>query len=64
LLAAIEGTEFGDNINDRGAAVAGMQFHFGSATLDLGGSLGYRDRSEDWSARVGLSSRFDLAAGW
>jgi len=64
LLAAVEGMDLGSSLNDRGAAVAGVQFHFGNSTLDFGGSLGYRSRSEDWSLRAGLSSRFDLGPGW
>lgn len=64
LLASVEGTEFGESVNDRGAALAGFQFHFGDSTLDLGGSVGYRSHSEDWGLRAGLTTRFNLPPGW
>ncbi|ORJ55052.1 transporter [Geothermobacter hydrogeniphilus] len=65
LLAGIEGYDFGpDNLNDRGTLTAGAQIRLGGSTIDLGASVGYRSRSEDWGLRAGLTTPFDLPEGW
>jgi hypothetical protein len=30
----------------------------------MGGSVGYVDKSEDWSVRTGLTTYFELPVGW
>jgi len=65
LLAGVEGFDLGtDSLNDRGALTAGAQIQLGTSVIDLGASIGYRDRSEDWGMRAGLTTPFDLPAGW
>lgn len=63
-LISIEGTEGDDSINNRGALRAGIQTQLGRFTWDLGGSVGYVSRSEDWSLRTGVTTYFELPAGW
>ena len=63
-LISIEGTEGDDSVNNRGALRAGVQTQVGPFTWDLGGSVGFVSRSEDWSLRTGLTVPFELPAGW
>lgn len=64
VLVSVEGQEGDESINNRGAVRAGIQANFGRFIWDLGGSLGYVSKSEDWSIRSGLTTRFDLPTGW
>lgn len=65
LMASIEGMDGSDDsLNDRGAVLGGLQYQVGQAVLDFGVSAGYRSRSEDWGLRAGLTTPFDLPAGW
>jgi hypothetical protein len=63
-LVSLEGVEGGDSVNNRGALRAGVQTQLGRFTWDLGGSAGYVSKSEDWSLRTGLTTPFELPAGW
>lgn len=63
-LVSIEGMEGGESINRRGALRAGVQTYLGRFIWDLGGSVGYKSKSEDWSVRTGLTTRFSLPGGW
>ncbi len=63
-LAAVEGLEMHDSVNDRGRLVAGLQYDFGQARFDFGITTGYTSRTEDWGVRTGLTTTFDLPAGW
>ncbi|ABA89933.1 hypothetical protein Pcar_2697 [Syntrophotalea carbinolica DSM 2380] len=63
-LVSVEGMEGDESVNSRGAFRAGIQAELGRFTWDLGGSVGYVDKSEDWSVRTGLTTYFELPAGW
>ena len=63
-LISIEGTEGDDSVNNRGALRAGVQTQVGPFTWDLGGSVGYVSKSEDWSLRTGLTVPFELPSDW
>jgi hypothetical protein len=62
LLLSAEGLAVGSKLNRRGALRGGLQVALGSCLWDLGGSVGYLERSEDWSVRSGLTGRFDFPA--
>lgn len=64
LLLSAEGNAFGAAINDRGAVRAGVQLPLGDFTWDLGGSVGYKEKSENWSLRTGLTRHFGIPATW
>lgn len=64
VLAGIEGLDLNDSLNDRGSLTVGLQYDFGQALFDFGVRNGYRSRSEDWGVRAGLTTLFDLPAGW
>lgn len=63
-LVSVEGMEGDESVNNRGALRAGIQTRLGRFTWDLGGSVGYVSKSEDWSLRTGLTTYFDLPANW
>ena len=63
-LISIEGTEGDDSVNNRGALRAGVQTQVGPFIWDLGGSVGYVSKSEDWSLRTGLTVPFELPSDW
>ncbi|RMF44721.1 MAG: hypothetical protein D6751_08570 [Deltaproteobacteria bacterium] len=63
-LAAVEGLELHNSVNDRGRFVAGLQYDFGQARFDFGVTTGYTSRTEDWGVRTGLTTTFDLPSGW
>ncbi len=62
LLLAAEGLDVGMRLNRRGAVRGGFQIALGRYRWDLGGSLGYATRSEDWSVRTGLTIPFGFPA--
>lgn len=62
LLLSAEGLALGESFNQRGAVRGGLQFDLGRYLWDLGGSVGYCSRSEEWGVRTGLTSRFDFPA--
>lgn len=64
FLAGVEGMEIGRDENLKGVVQAGLQYIFSSATFDIGGTVGYRAESEDWSVRAGLTTWFDLPSSW
>jgi hypothetical protein len=63
-LVSVEGMEGSYSLNSRGALRAGIQARLGRFTWDLGGSVGYISKSENWSLRTGLTTYFDLPANW
>ncbi len=63
-LCSVEGMEGDDSLNSRGALRAGIQMTLGRLVWDLGGSVGYISKSEDWSVRSGLTVPFELPAAW
>ncbi|PLX81501.1 MAG: hypothetical protein C0616_04160 [Desulfuromonas sp.] len=64
FLTGVEGVEIGRHFNRRGVFQAGLQYIFSSATFDIGGTVGYRAESEDWSVRAGLTTWFELPSSW
>lgn len=63
-LISVEGMEGGDSVNNRGALRAGFQASLGRFVWDMGASVGYVSKSEDWGIRTGLTTFFELPAGW
>lgn len=63
-LVSVEGMEGDESVNSRGALRGGIQAELGRFTLDLGGSVGYVDKSEDWSIRTGVTTYFNLPSNW
>jgi len=63
-LVSVEGMEGDESVNSRGAFRAGIQAELGRFIWDMGGSVGYVDKSEDWSVRTGLTTYFELPVGW
>jgi hypothetical protein len=63
-LLSVEGMEGEVSANCRGAFRGGFQVTVGPLLWDLGGSVGYRSKSEDWSLRTGLTIPFNLSSAW
>lgn len=63
-LLAVEGMEGDESVNSRGALRAGIQAHMGRFIWDLGASVGYVNKSEDWGVRTGVTTNFELPKGW
>jgi hypothetical protein len=64
LLLSVEGLTSGKLVNERGALRAGFRIPLKGITWDIGGSLGYTGKSEDWSLQSGLTTRFDFPETW
>jgi len=60
LLFSVEGQDFGKEVNQRGVFRAGLQGKKKSFDWDIGVGIGYASRSEEWSARAGISFPFTL----
>ncbi len=55
FLVGVQGMDLGQSANQRGAVQAGLRIPLGRAVWDIGGSVGYVDRSEEWGLRTGVS---------
>jgi hypothetical protein len=63
FLISAEGLGLGEKTNERGAVLAGIQLPAGNWLWDIGASVGYARKSEDWSIRSGLTLPFTLPDG-
>ena len=64
FLFSVEGLTFEDSLNERGAVRGGFQYLWNGFIMDIGGSVGYVGKSEDWSIQTGLTIPIIIPAHW
>jgi hypothetical protein len=64
FLFSVEGLDFEDSLNGRGAVRGGFQYIWKGFIVDVGASAGYVGKSEDWSFQAGLTIPIILPPHW